>query len=88
MPLYSCFNNNMHDYHHSNRRSLIEKKRKKSDLIFDEKNKHRRSSSYIHQKISKSQFDDARLFCDDCKKFYENICPYHKQFYIPDRKVG
>ena len=79
----------MHDYHHSDRRSLTEKKRKESDIIFDEQKKHRRSSSsYVHQRFSKFQFDDARLFCDDCKKFYENICPYHKQSYIPDQKVG
>jgi hypothetical protein len=68
----------MHEDHHSDRRSLTPnyreyKKRKES--------KHRRSSSY------KPEFDDARLFCDDCNKFYDNICPYHKQTYIPDKKV-
>jgi len=76
------------------------KKRKESDLKFneskkklsifhsDEKRKHRTSSSYIHQKSHKPEFDDTRLFCDDCKKFYDNICPYHKQSYIPDKKVS
>lgn len=41
-----------------------------------------------HQSDSKQkQFDDARLFCDDCNTFYDNICPYHKQNYLPDKKV-
>ena len=41
----------------------------------------------LHQKSLKHEFDDAKLFCDDCNKFYDNICPYHKQSYIPDKKV-
>lgn len=36
----------------------------------------------------KSQFDDERLFCDDCQQYHENICPYHQQTYVPDRKVN
>ena len=36
---------------------------------------------------SKLEFDDARLFCDDCQQFYDNICPYHKQVYIVDAQV-
>lgn len=80
----------MHDdYHSSEQRSVHQKKRKGSTLDIDEKRKHRRqsSSSYIQQRSTKAQFDDGKLFCDDCNKFYENICPYHQQTYIPDRKV-
>ena len=72
------------DSHLSDHRSFHQRKRKTSALDFHEKRKHRRSSSYIEQK---PQFDDGKLFCDDCNKFYENICPYHQQSYIPDRKV-
>ena len=79
----------MHDdYHQSEERSLHQKKRKGSGLDIDDKRKHRRSSSsYTQPRSSKPQFDDGKLFCDDCNKFYENICPSHQQTYIPDRKV-
>lgn len=61
-------------HHRSDRRSLT------SNYHENKKRKHRTSSL-------KYEFDDARLFCDDCNKFYDNICPYHKQSYIPDKKV-
>jgi hypothetical protein len=78
-----CYNNNMPEQqHHSNRRSLT------PNYYEHKKRKHRTSSSNInHQKSLKHEFDDAKLFCDDCNKFYDNICPYHKQSYIPDKKV-
>ncbi len=47
----------------------------------------KRKESDLNKKSLRPEFDDARLFCDDCRKFYENICPIHKQIYIPDRKV-
>lgn len=49
-------------------------------------NKKRKDSKHRTSFI-KHEFDDARLFCDNCNKFYDNICPYHKQIYIPDKKV-
>lgn len=57
--------------------------RKNSTLNENEhkKRKHLKSSS-------KPEFDDAQLFCDDCSDFYDNICPYHKQLYVPDTKVN
>jgi hypothetical protein len=92
----------MYEHHHSDRKSFNHehKKRKESDLIFnqskkklskfpsDEKRKHRTSSSHVNKKSPKPEFDDARLFCDDCNKFYDNICPHHKQTYIPDNEVS
>ncbi|CAF3149842.1 unnamed protein product [Rotaria sp. Silwood2] len=79
-------------YQHKKRKEsdlkLNESKKNSSSFYFDEKRKHRTSSSYIDKKSSKSEFDDARLFCDDCNKFYDNICPYHKQSYIPDKKIS
>jgi hypothetical protein len=81
----------MYEYHHEY------KKRKESDLKFhdskkklsafssNEKRKHRTLSSHTNKKSPKPEFDDARLYCDDCNKFYDNICPYHKQTYIPDK---
>ncbi|CAF1122529.1 unnamed protein product [Adineta ricciae] len=53
-----------------------------------EYSKYRRSSSRKERKVSKPEFDDARLFCDHCNQYYDNICPYHKQTYIPDRKIS
>ncbi|CAF1585722.1 unnamed protein product [Rotaria sp. Silwood1] len=80
---YLYYNNNMYEQHRSDQRSSTsnyyqEKKRKESDLKLNKSKK----------KSSKSEFDDARLFCDDCNKFYDNICPYHKQSYIPDKKIS
>jgi hypothetical protein len=75
-----CYNNNMPEQkHRSNRRNLTH------NYYEHKKRKYRTSSSNINQQ--KSEFDDAKLFCDDCNKFYDNICPYHKQSYIPDKKV-
>lgn len=34
------------------------------------------------------QFDDEKLFCDDCRKFHENFCRIHRQIYVPDGKVS
>ncbi|CAF1587230.1 unnamed protein product [Rotaria sp. Silwood1] len=80
---YLYYNNNMYEQHRSDQRSSTsnyyqQKKRKESDLKLNKSKK----------KSSKSEFDDARLFCDDCNKFYDNICPYHKQSYIPDKKIS
>ena len=90
-----------HEPHGSRRRSLTahqseRRKRKDSNgkltklstTQADQTTKHRRSSSHANKTSPKPEFDDARLFCDDCNQFYENICPYHKQSYIPDRKVS
>ncbi|CAF1057184.1 unnamed protein product [Adineta steineri] len=88
---YRCFNNNMYEKHEYRKRKdsdlkLNESKKKSSTFHSNEKRKHRRSSSFHTNK--KPEFDDARLFCDDCNKYYENICPHHKQSYIPDRKIS
>jgi hypothetical protein len=82
----------MHEphHHHSDRRSLTgnHKKRKESELKLNESKKKLSSFHFDeNQKSFKPEFDDARLFCDDCNQFYDNICPYHKQAYIPDKKV-
>jgi hypothetical protein len=66
---------------------LNESKKKLSTFHSDNKRKHRPSSSHTDKKSLKPEFDDARLFCDDCNQFYDNICPHHKQSYIPDKKV-
>lgn len=57
-------------------------KRKSSEV--DSAKKHSRKSG---SRMRKSEFDDARLFCDDCQEYHENICPHHQQMYIPDKKV-
>ena len=64
-----------------------ESQKKFSRTHTSEHSKYRRSSSRQERKVSKPEFDDARLFCDHCNQYYDNICPYHKQMYIPDRKV-
>ncbi|UJR31497.1 hypothetical protein I4U23_018986 [Adineta vaga] len=90
----------MYEQEHSNRRNLTsihsgEKKRKdSSDFKINESKKKFSSKHSSHDKSkyrrtsSKSEFDDVRLFCDDCNQYYDNICPYHKQTYIPDRKIS
>ncbi|CAF2033340.1 unnamed protein product [Rotaria magnacalcarata] len=94
----------MHEQRHSNRRHSTSidnknRKRKESDIkindskkrlssIYSNGKQEQETLSYNDRKCSKSEFDDARLFCDNCNKFYDNICPYHKQSYIPDKKIS
>ncbi|CAF1145075.1 unnamed protein product [Adineta ricciae] len=65
-----------------------ESQKKFSRKHSSEHSKYRRLSSGKERKVSKPEFDDARLFCDHCNQYYDNICPYHKQTYIPDRKIS
>ena len=97
-------NNMHEHYYSDRRSSVLNvhehKKRKESNIKVDESKKNissvhcdqikkrRASPSYTHKKSFRPEFDDAQLFCDDCHKFYDNICPYHRQSYIPDRRVS